>query len=88
MQALHDAEVAENCLYIDNKSLYETLKTTYITKDVGLRVDTSRLRQIVEDEISAKLVDGKQQLADCLTKRVAASAKLIDVLESCKLFIH
>ena len=71
---------------IDNKSLYETLRTTNVIKDLRLRVDVASLRQLVEDEeLSVKWVDGQRQLADCLTKRGSSPSKLIEVLETSKL---
>ena len=75
--------------FTDNKSLYETVKTTNSTKDLRLRVEIARLRQMVEKcEIEVNWIDGKYQLADCLTKKGASSHKLIDVLESSYLPQH
>lgn len=75
--------------FTDNKSLYDTLNTTNVTKDLRLRVDIARLRQMVEEEeLKIKWIAGKQQLADCLTKRGATPNKLLDVLESCKLSLY
>ena len=66
----------------DNKSLFETLKTTKVTKDLRLRMDIARLRQMEENqEICVEWVEGKNQIADCLTKSGASSNKLFDVLE-------
>ena len=66
----------------DNKSLYETLKTTNVTKDLRLRVDIARLRQMEENgEITVSWVEGKNQLADCMTKSGASTSNLLDVLE-------
>ncbi|XP_057305251.1 uncharacterized protein LOC130642182 [Hydractinia symbiolongicarpus] len=74
---------------IDNKSLFETLKTTNVTKDLRLRVDIARLRQMVEqDEITVKWVEGKHQLADCLTKHGASPNKLLEVLETSKISLQ
>ena len=70
----------------DNKSLYETLKTTNVIKDMRLRVDIARLRQLVEDGgISVRWVNGKRQLVDCLTKRGTSANKLLEVLETSRI---
>ena len=67
----------------DSKSLADTVKTSNVTKDLRLRVEIARLREMVDDEeIEVKWVEGKYQLADCLTKKGASSNKLLDVLES------
>ena len=67
----------------DNKSLYETLKTTNVTKDLRLRVDIARLRQMEENgEINISWVEGNNQLADCMTKAGASTEKLFDDLEN------
>ena len=69
--------------FTDCKSLFDTLQTSNTTKDIRLRVDIARLRQMVEEkEISIRWVDGSKQLADCMTKKGASSLKLRDVLES------
>ena len=66
----------------DNKSLFETLKTSNVIKDLRLRVDIARLREMEESgEISVSWIDGKNQIADCMTKSGASSNKLLDVLE-------
>ena len=72
----------------DSKSLYDTLKTTNVTKDLRLRVDIARLRQMEEkQEICVEWVEGKNQLADCLTKAGASSHNLTDVLEESSLSV-
>ena len=69
--------------YTDNGSLTETLQTSKIIIYKRLRVDITRLREMVEEgEISVKWVEGKEQLADALTKRGASTARLLDVLSS------
>ena len=72
----------------DNKSLFDTLKTTNVTKDMRLRVDIARLRQMEEkQEICVEWVEGKLQLADCLTKAGASSQALLEVLEDSSLSV-
>ena len=72
--------------YTDNASLSETLKTSTAVSDKRLRVDVARLREMVEKgEIVVKWVEGKNQLADCLTKRGSSSHQLLEVLERSEL---
>ena len=69
--------------YTDNASLTETLGTSKIVSDKRLRVDIARLKEMVgEGEIEVNWVEGKEQLADTLTKRGASTSKLLDVLSS------
>ena len=66
----------------DSKSLYDTLRTTNVTKDLRLRVDIARLREMIEkEEIDVSWVEGKYQLADSMTKGTASPNRLLDVLE-------
>jgi len=66
----------------DSKSLYDTLRTTNVTKDLRLRVDIARLREKIEkEEIDVSWVEGKYQLADSMTKGTASPNRLLDVLE-------
>ena len=67
--------------YTDNRSLTDTLVTTRLIKDKRLRVDVSRLREMVtKEEIVVKWIDGRHQVADALTKRGASTASLVEVL--------
>ena len=69
--------------FTDNASLVETLKTSKLTIDTRLRVDISRLREMIsQGEICASWVEGRKQLADALTKRGASTVKLLDILSS------
>ena len=69
--------------YTDNRSLTDTLVTTKVISDRRLRVDVARLREMIsEKEICVTWVDGKNQVADALTKRGASSESLIEVLNS------
>ena len=71
----------------DNASLTATIKTSTTVTDKRLRVDIARLREMVDkSEITISWVDGKEQLADCLTKRGASSQRLLEVLERSQLF--
>ena len=61
----------------------DTLETTNVITDKRLRVDVARLREMVcEQEIMVRWVEGRQQLADALTKRGASAESLVDVLNS------
>ena len=72
--------------YIDNASLFETLKTSRSTSDRRLRVDIARLRDMTEkEEIEVRWVPGCNQIADPLTKNGASSELLLDILKSGKL---
>ena len=68
--------------FTDNASLTETLHTSNIVSDRRLRVDIHRLREMVaKQEISVHWIEGKEQIADCLTKRGASSNQLLEILQ-------
>ena len=72
--------------FTDNKSLVEMLHTTKIISDMRLRVDVSKLREmVIIGEIKVDWVEGRNQLADTLTKRGASSDKLLKALETAQL---
>ena len=65
----------------DNKSLMDTLKTMKVHSDKRLRVDVSRLREMVaEDEIRVEWIPRQLQIADALTKRGASADLLVGSL--------
>ena len=69
--------------YTDNSSLEETIHTSNIISDRRLRVDMSRVREMLtEKEIKVLWLDAKDQLAGALTKRGASTARLLEVLQS------
>ena len=69
--------------YTDNSSLEETIHTSNIISDPQLRVDMSRVREMVrEEEIKVFWLDAKDQLANALTKCGASTARLLEVLQS------
>ena len=73
-------------VYTDSKSLYETVRTTKVITDKSQRVIISYLRQIVKlGEIKVEWVDGRDQVADSLTKFGASSNNLKDLLDRCHL---
>ena len=68
-------------LFTDSFSLKEHLDSKKIINDPRLRVDIARLREMNElKEVSFKWVPSGQQLADCLTKKGAATDLLREVL--------
>ena len=75
-----------NCkidVYTDSDSLRKHISTTNQIDDLRLRVDTARLREMVEEqEIDLKWVPSKKQLADSLTKYNAPAAYLLKTLMS------
>ena len=72
--------VEVNC-YSDSKSLKDRLESSNIISDLRLRVDMVRLQEMAElKEINIMWVEGKQQIADALTKYGASAALLVKVL--------
>ena len=72
--------VEVNC-YSDSKSLKDHLESSNIISDLRLRVDMVRLQEMAElKEINIMWVEGKQQIADALTKYGASAALLVKVL--------
>ena len=68
-------------VFTDSDSLKKHLGTTNTIKDLRLRVDTARLREMVDkEEIYLVWVTSKKQLADSLTKYNAAGAYLLKTL--------
>ena len=70
----------------DNESLKEALYSSKVVSDRCLRVNITRLREMVEeDEIQVELIEKRKQLADCMTKKVASTVELLEVLSTSKL---
>ena len=73
-------------LFTDNKSLFDLVNTSNLTRDKRLRVDVAALREISDrGEAQIRWIDSKNQIADVLTKKGAAKTKLLDVLEKAHL---
>jgi len=72
---------------VDNKSVVDALGSTRLVDDKRLRLDISAIQQAVErKEITqVKWCPGEHQLANCLTKKGASSAKLLNVLRTGRL---
>ena len=76
----------EIVVHTDNKSLYDTVRTSNVATDKRLRVDIAYLRETLEkDNVSFKWIESSGQIADALTKQGASKAKLLDVLKSAHL---
>ena len=70
-------EIPKIDIRTDSKSLKDHLETDRVIKDPRLRIDTARLRQMREKgELEMVWVPGVEQLADCLTKKAAATDRL------------
>ena len=70
-------------LYVDNKSLHDTVKTGNMLADKRLLIDMSALREMVDTaELKVEWVSTDRQLADVLTKVGVHKQKLMDVLSA------
>ena len=75
-------------LYVDSKSLYDTVKTSNVIADKRLLIDMAAIREMSDNkEIIVNWVRTEDQLADVLTKAGANKAKLIDVLSNGRLLV-
>ena len=73
-------------LYVDNKSLFDSARTTNSLADKRLLIDLSAIREMIErDELDLKWVSSEDQLADVLTKAGASKQKLTAVISSGRL---
>lgn len=73
-------------VYVDNKSLYDTTKTSNVLADKRLMVDMAALREMIDrKEIIIKWISTQLQLADVLTKSGVNKSKLTDVLSNGRL---
>ena len=69
---------------VDNKSTVQAIHSTAPVEDKKLRRDISIIKQMLnEKEISSvSWCPGKEQLADCMTKRTAPTFNLLSVFQS------
>ena len=69
---------------VDNKSTVDAVHSTAPVEDKKLRRDVARIKQMLNTkEIrSVTWCPGREQLADCMTKRTASSFKLMQVMKS------
>lgn len=72
--------------YIDNKSVIESLNSTKLVDDRRLRIDIAAISETVNNEknTSVKWCAGKNQLANCMTKRGASGLELLQIVQSGK----
>ena len=81
-----DVSIPPVTLLVDNKSLYEAVRSTSILAEKRLLVELAALREMQERrEILVEWISTRQQLADCLTKAGANRQKLVEVLSQGKL---
>ena len=74
-------------LLTDNNGLFDAIDTTNVILDKHLRVDMAALRKMHEkNKFMLHWTECSQQLADVLTKKGTSKTKLLQVLESSKLF--
>lgn len=77
--------------YIDNKSVIESLNFTKLVDDRRLRIDIVHvaIRETVnnEENTNLKWCAGKNQLANCMTKRGAFGLELLQIVQ-CGKFIQ
>ena len=73
-------------MYTDNKSLFDSIRTTNLVEDKRLRVDISSLRESYETkEVMFNWIDTKNQVADVLTKKGASKVGLFSLLKENRL---
>ena len=73
-------------LRVDNKSLFDAVRTTNTLSEKRLMIDMSALRQMSErKEVEIKWISAQHQLADVLTKEGSDKRKLMRVIENGKL---
>ena len=84
LHGLHDKKYLPINAITDNQLLLNSIKSMKTVDDKRLLIDISCIREtLVNLELHNVLwVDTKRQLADCLTKIVAPSSNLIEVLQN------
>ena len=77
-----DKEIPANAIV--DKSTVDDIHSTAPVEDKKLRRDVAKIKQMMNlKEIrSVSWCPGKEQLADCMTKRTASSFNLLQVLKS------
>ena len=81
LEEILSIEIPPVSIFVDNKSLYETVRTTRMVSEKGLLIDIAALREMQANRrINVEWISTQQQIADCLTKVGASKQKLIDVL--------
>ena len=76
-------------LFTDNKSMFDSIRTTNYVLDKRLRVEIASLREMYErNEVDFRWIETDKQLADLLTKKGGAKFKLLSALRESKLNLH
>ena len=74
-------EIPPVTVFVDNKSLFDTVNSTGMITEKRLLVDLAALREMQANRvINIEWVSTRQQLADSFTKAGANKQKLISVL--------
>ena len=73
-------------VYTDSKNLHRAVLGTSLAGNPRLRTEVAKLQQSLEIGELGKLtfVQGREMLADCLTKKGACASKLISILKKCE----
>ena len=73
--------------WVDHKGAVQSINSTNSMIDKRLRIDTATIRQMIDTKevTSVAHCPGKDQLADCLTKRGADGTMLLQIVNSGKL---
>ena len=81
LEEILDVDIPPVTVLVDNKSLYEAVRSTSLLAEKRLLVELAALREMQDKkEISVEWISTRQQLADSLTKAGANRQKLVDVL--------
>ena len=72
---------------VDNKSVIQALNSTKMVDDKRLRLDIASIKESMKNNEVAEIkwAPGGEQLANCLTKRGAASFQLMSIIQNGKL---
>ena len=73
--------------WVDHKGAVQSVNSTNTMVDKRLRIDTAAIRQMIDKaEITAvSHCPGRDQLADCLTKRGADGRELLEIVSTGKM---
>ena len=71
--------------WVDHKGAVQSINSTNTLVDKRLRINTAMIRQMI-DKKGVAHSPGKDQLADCLTKCGADSSKLLETVNSGRIF--
>ena len=73
-------------LFTDSRNLYRSAIGCSMVDNPRLRTDVAKIKESMKNGELNKLykIDKQDMLADCLTKKGACSAKLMNVLRTCQ----